>query len=403
MPLYEYDAKSTSGSILRGKMESSDELIVVDTLRKMGYFPVRIKVYKPGMNVDLSQLTRVTIKDISIFCRQFSVIITSGISILRGLEIARQQTENSKLKKGLDNVFDDVQRGNSLSAAMGKHKIFPSMLVNMVEIGETSGTIDSIMERMAVYFEKEYKLNQKIKQAMTYPIVIAFVAVGVVTFLVTNVIPAFVSMLASSGVTTLPLPTRIIIGLSDFIKYKWYVIITLIIILYILLYIYRKSDSGRLALDKFKLGVPIFGKLYKKILTSRFARTFGILMGSGVPLMQSLVICSNIAGNVVIKNVLNYTAEQVKKGAGIGGTLESKGVFPIMLTQMIKIGEESGTLDDVLTKTSDFYDNEVDTATAQLTSMIEPVIIVVLGVVVGFIILSIILPMFEMYNSMGME
>jgi type IV pilus assembly protein PilC len=237
---------------------------------------------------------------------------------------------------------------------------------------------------------------------MTYPIVIAIVAIGVVTFLVTNVIPTFVGMLTSSGVTTLPLPTRIVIGLSDFIKFKWYLIIIFIIFFSVLFYLYRKSTSGRLALDKFKLKAPIFGKIYKKILTSRFARTFGILMGSGVPLMQSLGICSNIAGNAVIKNVLDYTSEHVKKGAGIGDTLESKGVFPIMLTQMIKIGEESGALDDVLTKTSDFFDNEVDTATAQLTTMIEPVIIVVLGGVVGFIILSIILPMFEMYNSVAM-
>lgn len=401
MPLYEYEAKSTTGDVIKGKMESADELVVVDAVRKMGYFPMKVKVYKPGLNIDLSEFKRVTIKDISIFCRQFSVIITAGISILRGLEIVRQQTENPKLKKDLGSVLDDVQRGNSLSIAMSKHKGFPSILINMIEIGETSGTLDKIMDRMASYFEKEYKLKQKIKQAMTYPIVIAIVAVVVVTFLVTNVIPTFVGMLTSSGVTTLPLPTRIVIGLSDFIIFKWYIIIFLIILFGVLFYIFRKSPEGRLALDKFKLSAPILGKINKKILTSRFARTFGILMGSGVPLMQSLVICSNIAGNIVIKNLLDYTSEQVKKGAGIGDTLESKGVFPLMLTQMIKIGEESGTIDEVLTKTSDFYDNEVDTATAQLTTLIEPVIIVVLGIVVSFIILSIIMPMFEMYNSVA--
>lgn len=399
MPVYEYEAKSTAGTIIRGKMESADELVVVDSLRKMGYFPMKVKEYKPSLNLDLSEFKKVTIKDISIFCRQFSVIITSGISILRGMEIVRQQTENSKLKKELGIVLDDVQRGNSLSSSMAKHRIFPSMLVNMIEIGETSGTLDRIMERMAAYFEKEYKLNQKIKQALTYPTLIAIVAIGVVTFLVANVIPTFVGMLRSSGVTTLPLPTRIIIGISDFIRFRWYVIILFIITFCVLFYIYRKSTSGRLALDTFKLKAPIFGRIYKKIITSRFARTFGILMGSGVPLIQSLGICSNIAGNMIIKNTLDYTSEQVKKGAGIGDTLEAKGIFPLMLTQMIKIGEESGTIDDVLSQTSDFYDNEVDTATAQLTSMIEPVIIVVLGVVVGFIILSIIMPMFEMYNS----
>lgn len=402
MPVYEYKAKSISGDILKGKMESSDELVLVDTLRKMGYYPIAIKLYNPVNNIDLKQFKRVTIKDISIFCRQFSVIVNSGISILRGLEIVRQQTENSKLKRELGIVLDDVQRGKSLSNAMAKHSIFPPMLISMIEVGETSGTLDKIMERMASYFEKEYKLNQKIKQAMTYPIVIAIVAVAVVIFLVTNIIPTFVGMLSSSGVTTLPLPTRILIRVSDFIKYKWYLILLFTITFFTLFHFYRKSPSGRLKIDKLKLYAPIVGKVYRKVLTSKFARTLGILMGSGIPLMQSIEICASTSGNQVIKNMLDYTTEHIKKGESIGDTLESQGVFPLMLTQMIKIGEESGTIDDVLNKTSDFYDNEVDNVTAQLTSMIEPVIIIFLGVVVGFIILSVLMPMLEMYNTVQM-
>lgn len=401
MPIYEYEAKSIAGAILKGRMESVDRLAVIDSLRKMSYFPVEVKEYKPGYNIDISGFIKVTIRDISIFCRQLSVIISSGIGIIKGLEIVRQQTENQKLRKELGNIIEDVQRGNSISTAMAKHKLFPSMLVSMIEIGETSGTLDEIMDRMSIYYEKEYKLSQRIKQAMTYPIVIAIVAVVVVTFLISNVIPTFVDMLTSSGITKLPLPTRVIIGLSDFIKYKWYLMIISIIIFSILFLVYRKSSSGRSALDRLKLKAPVFGNIYKKMVTSRFARTFGILMGSGVPLIQSLGICSNIAGNVVIKNILDFTSDQVKKGSGIGETLESKGVFPPMLTQMIIIGEESGTLEDILSRTSDFYDNEVDSATAQLTSMIEPIIIVVLGLVVGLIILSIVLPMFEMYNSVA--
>lgn len=401
MPVYEYEAKSISGSTVNGKIESVDETAVVDSLRKMGYYPMKIKMYRQGIDLSLEDFSRVKLKDISIFCRQFSVIITSGISIIRGLEIVKQQSENSKLRKILTKVLDDVQRGNSLSSAMMKHKSFPTMLINMIEIGEASGTLDRILERMATYYDKEYKLNQKVKQAMTYPIIVCIVAIGVVVFLMTSVIPTFVGMLTSSGVTTLPLPTRIVMGVSNFIRFKWYLIILFIAIISFLFYIYKNSDSGRLRIDKLKLGMPVFGKILKKIITSKFARSFGILMGSGVPLIQNLSICSNIVGNAVIKEVLAFTSEQVKKGESIGDSLETKKIFPVMLTQMIKIGEESGTLDDVLAKTSDFYDNEVDTATAQLTTMIEPIIIVVLGAVVGFIILSVMLPMFEMYNAVG--
>lgn len=402
MPVFEYEAKSTTGSIIKGKMESADKLAVVDSLRKIGYFPMKIIEYNKRHNIVLNKFIRVSIKDISIFCRQFSVMINSGLSILKCLEIVKQQTENSRLKMELGIVLDDVQKGNSLSGSMTKGGGFPSMLVNMIEVGEVSGALDEIMDRMATYFEKEYKLSQKIKQAMIYPFVIVVVAALVVIFLMTEVIPIFVGMLSSSGAANLPLPTRVIISLSNYIRFRWYIIVIIFLFSSILFYVCVKSSFGRLVLDSLKLNAPIYGRLYKKIVTSRFARTFGILMGSGIPLIQSLGICSNMAGNLIVKNTLEYTAEQVKKGAGIGETLESKGIFPPMLTQMIKIGEESGTLDGLLAQTSDFYDNELDVATASLTTMIEPVIVVVLGIVVGFIILSIILPMFEMYNSVAM-
>lgn len=401
MPLYQYEAKAYDGNTIKGKMEAADENAVRDALRKQQYFPIRVKPFKQGVNVDLSDIKKVSIKDISIFCRQFSVVITSGISILRGLEIVKQQTENKKLYNILNDVFEDVQKGKSLSAAMGKHPDFPDMLVSMIEVGEASGTIDKILERMALYYDKEYRLQQKIRQALAYPIVVCIVAILVVTFLVTAVIPTFIGLLTSSGQTTLPLPTRIVMGFSSFMRYSWYILVVLIIALIFAIKYIGKTPDGRRTFDNMKLNAPIFGKVYKKIITSRFARTFGILMASGVPLIQSMTICSNVVGNAVMKDVLENSREDLKRGVSIADTLTKSGMFPPMLTQMIKIGEESGSLDEVLTRTSDFYDGEVDTATAQLTTMIEPIIIIVLGAVVAFIILSVIMPMFEMYNAIG--
>lgn len=396
IPVFNYEAKTYEGKIVKGKMEAESEGGVMTSLRNQNYFPVKISRHNAlNTSVDFS---RVSIKDISIFCRQFSVVITAGISILRALEIVKQQTDNKKLSRILGEVFEDVQKGKTLSAAMGIHKEFPDMLINMIEVGEAGGTLDRIMERMAIYYDKEYKLQQKIRQALTYPAVISVVAVGVVTFLVAKVVPTFTSMLTSAG-GKLPLPTRILLGISDFVRFKWYILVVIIAALIVVIRSILKTDDGKLKFDSYKLKMPIFGKIYKKIVTSRFARTFGILLGSGVPLLQSISICSSVVGNEVVKRSLEDSREDIKKGISIGDTLTKSSLFPIMLTHMIKIGEESGSLDDVLTKTSDFYDNEVDTATAQLTTMIEPIIIVVLGGVVAFIIISILLPMFEMYNS----
>lgn len=401
MAVYQYEARSYDGRAMKGKMEANDEATVMNNLRQQNFYPVRIYEAKGGLNTDIGDIKKVSIKDISIFCRQFSTVITSGISILKGIEIVKEQTENKKLVAVLNDVFEDVQKGKSLSAAMKRHDSFPPMLINMIEVGEASGSLDTIMNRMAAYYDKEYKLNMKIKQALTYPIVVCIVAVVVVAFLVTKVIPTFAKMLTSSGSMTLPLPTRMVLGVSWFVRNRWYILVLIIAGIVGGIKYIGTTEDGRKKLDNFKLNMVVFGKINRKIVTSKFARTFGILMSSGVPLLQSITICSNVVGNVIMKDVLEKASEDIKKGSSIGDTLEKSQQFPPMLTQMIKIGEETGTLDEVLTKTSDFYDNEVETATSQLTSMIEPIIIIVLGAIVAFIILSIILPMFDMYDAMG--
>ncbi|QOX63041.1 type II secretion system F family protein [Anoxybacterium hadale] len=401
MPIYEYEAKTLKGMSLKGKLEAVSEAAAADALREKGYYPIRLRPFKASSNIELSKLQRVTLKDIAIFCRQFSVVINAGISVLRSLEIVKEQTENKRLKDVLDEVFSDVQKGRSLSDSMKRHSVFPDMLADMITVGESSGTLDIIFERMAVYYDKENSLNQKIKGAMTYPAAISIFAISVVILLVTKVLPTFVTMLSQSG-TMLPLPTRILLGLSSFLTNQWYIVILIIIAVFFAYRTYSSSSQGRKTLDLFKMKAPIFGKLYSKILTARFARTFGTLMGSGVPLLNSIQICADVVGNAVIREALDSTTDELKKGLSVGETLTARGIFPVMLTQMIKIGEEAGTLDAILEKTASFYDGEVDTATSQLTALIEPVIIVILAVVVGFIIMSIILPMFSMYDVVNM-
>lgn len=398
MPIFSYEAKSLDGQTIKGQLDAVDETAVIAHIRSRDFYPINIK--RQGINTDISaaNFKKIKIKDISLFARQFAALITSGITIMRGLEIVAKQTDNPKLKAILEDISQDVQKGKSLSSSMGKHDEFPDMFVSMVEVGEASGTLDTIMERTAVYYEKQYKLQQKIKQATTYPKLLVIVAIFAVSFLVAKVVPTFAGLINGAG-GTMPLPTRILMGISSFISNFWYILIGIVIVCIFLYRSYYKSPDGRKSIDRIKLTIPLFGKINKKILTSNFASTFGILLSSGVQLMESLTICSQVVNNVIVKEALEDTMEQIKKGYSLGDTLESMAIFPPMLTQMVKIGEESGTLDQVLARTSDFYDNEVDSATAQLTSLIEPLIIVVLGGVIAFIILSILLPMFEVYST----
>lgn len=400
MPLFEYEAKTMQGTPIKGKMDAINEAAVSAALREKGYFPTNIRQKSGILNMDIEMLQKVHIKDIAIFCRQFSVIINAGIPVMRGLEIVKEQTESKKLKMILTEVFDEVQKGRTLSAAMKQHKEFPDMLSNMITVGETSGTLDIILDRMSIFYEKESVLNQKIRGAMTYPIAVCVVAIGVVILLLTKVLPIFSDMLLSSG-GKLPLPTKILMGVSEFINTKWYIVIAVLVILIVSIKFYLNTPEGRRAIDKTKLNIPLFGKLYRKIMTARFARTFGTLMGSGIPLLSSMEICSSVLGNTIIRETLDSTSEEIQKGLGVGETLETRGLFPPMLTQMIKVGEEAGTLDSILQSTAGFYDNEVDTVTEQMTNLIQPIIIVILAVIVGFIIISIMLPMVEMYQTIS--
>jgi type IV pilus assembly protein PilC len=399
MPTYEYRASAVDGRIIKGKMEAEDVNAVKASLREKNYYPLNIKQYKDYMEVDLSKYTKVPLKSISVFCRQFSFTISSGMNLLKAMEIVLDQTENKKLKNILKVVKADVEKGSSLSGALRKHKDMPDILVNMIDVGETSGNLDTVLLRMADYYDKSYRLQKKIQGALTYPMMIGVTAVIVVTLLLIFVLPTFVGMIQSSG-GALPLPTRIVMGMSEFMKknFIWLISVVLLLIILSRMLIKNNAEAAE-AVDRFKLRMPIFGKIITKIITARFARTFSTLMSSGVPILTSLNICARIVGNSLMDKVLQGTSEDVRKGQSIGMSLEAQGVFPTMLTQMMRIGEETGTLDSIMEKTAEYYDNEVETATQQLSTLIEPLIIVFLAVVVGFIVIAMLLPMFEMYSA----
>ncbi|HHW03490.1 MAG TPA: type II secretion system F family protein [Thermoanaerobacterales bacterium] len=401
MPTYQYIARSCSGEEIKGLYEAPDRVAVIYMLREKNCFPVDIKENKKvSDSVSLKRLfCRVTSKDLSVFCRQFSTLVNAGVPILASLDILRKQTENTRLRETLDILFEEVQKGKNLSQVMGLYKgIFPELLVNMVEAGEISGTLDKVMERMAIHYEKEYKLSQKVKNALVYPAIVAVVAVAVVIFLVTVVLPTFASMFQQMG-AVLPLSTRILMAASSIIKHNWVLLLVLSAFSVLLVRIYASTERGNHFFDDMKLKLPVIGIVNKKVITARFARTLGALLASGIPVLQGIEITKKVVGNAVIQKNLSGVEEGIKKGKGLSEPLKTIDAFPPMLIHMAKIGEDTGTLDYMLTKTADFYDDEVESAVTRMTTLLEPAIIICMAVVVGLIVVSIVLPMFQLMTN----
>ncbi len=402
MSIFEYEGKTKQGALRKGKMDATDETAVITALRSVGVYPISINNEKKSFfNMDLSQFQKVSLKDLYVFCREFSYIISSGMGIVKALDILKDETDNQRFKTVISNVSDSVQKGQELSKSFGDYKEFPEMFVNMVAVGESSGNLDEIMKKLADYYEKEYKQQQKVKQALTYPAIISIFAFIVVNVLVIKVVPTFTNMILQNGGTAknIPLPTKIVTGISSsLVNFWWIYIIGIIALMASFRYI---TKLKRFEYDKLKVDIVLIGKINRKLISARFARTFGILINSGVSILTAIEISANVVENEYVKNLILGTMEELQKGAALAETLSSLGIFPSMLTQMIKVGEESGTLDSVLTKTAEFYDGEIEVATAQLTTLIEPAIIIILGVVVGFVIVSILLPIFQTYSLAG--
>jgi type IV pilus assembly protein PilC len=396
---FAYKVKDKSGKLVEGSLEAENSQLVVTKLRSMGFTPIEI-TQQGGVNVHkelkLPGLSdRVKLKDVSVFSRQFATMINSGLSLLRSLYILAEQTESKPLAAIVNQVRIDVETGSSLSQALAKHpKAFNRLYVSMVKAGEIGGALDSTLMRLAETIEKQVELRRKVKSAMTYPTVVAALVLIIVSAMLLFVIPMFEDIYKQLG-GTLPAPTQFLIKISNFMRTFWWLIFGAEIGFAIWFRRWINSEEGRKKWDAIKLKVPIFGKLVRKTALARFSRTLSALVRSGVPILESLDIVAETAGNWVVASAVRDTQAAVKRGEPLSKRLEEHDVFPAMVVQMMAVGEETGALDEMLDKIADFYDQEVEATVDALTSLIEPLLIVVMGVCVGGMIISLYLPMFN--------
>ena len=398
MPKFVYSARpAAGGDIQSGEMQVNTKDEVLSYLHRQKLIPVSVRQKDAGINITFG--TGVSTRDIVIFARQFATMINSGLPLVQSLDILAEQTENQSLRKVIQEVLYDVESGNTLADSLRKHpKIFSELFVNMVAAGEAGGILDTILLRLATFLEKNDALARKIKGAMIYPGVIVTVAVLAVVVLLIFVIPTFQGMFESAGIP-LPLPTRMVIDLSAFFQaYWWAVGLGIMAAAFLLRQVYATSD-GRLFFDRILLNLPILGDLQRKAAVARFTRTLGTLVSSGVSILEGLEITAKTAGNRVIHDAVMGSRASIAGGETIAGPLKESGVFPPMVVQMINVGEQTGGLDEMLSKIADFYDEEVDAAVEALLSAMEPIMIVFLGVVVGGMIVAMYLPIFDMISA----
>lgn len=396
---YAYKVKDHSGRMIEGSLEAESTALVANKLRQMGYVPIAIdkkvtsgvqrEIHIPGMG------NRIKLQDVAIFSRQFATMIDAGLTMLRSLQILEMQTESKALAAVIGQVRQDVENGSSLSQAFAHHpKVFNKLYVAMVRSGESGGVLDEVLLQTASTIEKQVELRRKIRSAMTYPIVVLAIVVLILTAMLVFIVPLFKGFYKSLN-GTLPLITRLLISMSDWFVKLFPLIIVAVVVGAILFRRWIATDKGRSHWDVFKLKVPVFGKLVHKSALARFARTFGVLLRSGVPILEALEITKDTAGNTVVSRGLDDVQAGVKIGEPISRPLEAHSVFPPMVVQMIAVGEESGALDTLLEKIALFYDAEVEATVNALTSLLEPLMILVLGASVGLMVIALYMPMFN--------
>jgi type IV pilus assembly protein PilC len=400
MPVFAYAGRGLGGQTARGEVNAADRDAAIGQLRSQGITVATIEERKKAKAFG-EKKQKITDKDLVVFTRQFATMIDAGLPLVQCLEILSSQTDNKTLGKLLNEVKLDVEAGATYADALKKHpKVFDSLYCNMVRAGEAGGMLDTILQRLAKQMEKAAKLKAQIKSAMVYPAAIVAVAIIVVSVLLVWVIPIFAKMFADFG-GSLPALTQFVIDISNFMqKYIIFMAIAVGIGLW-LLKRYYDTPVGRLKIDGLSLKMPVLGDLIRKIAVARFTRTFGTLIQSGVPIMDSLEIVARTAGNVVVENAIMAARTSVGEGKTLAEPIGKTGVFPPMVVQMISVGEATGALDAMLSKIADFYDEEVDTAVAMLTSLLEPALMVFLGTVIGFIVIAMYLPIFKMASAIG--
>jgi type IV pilus assembly protein PilC len=397
MPTFTYSARSPAGELQAGEIDLPTKDEVVTYLRRQRLIPVSVKAKPKDISFNFG--SGVKTREIVVFTRQFATMINAGLPLVQSLTILSEQSENPRFQKVITAVLNDIQAGQTLADAMRRHpKVFTDLYVNMVAAGETGGILDTILNRLATFLEKNDALTRKIKGAMTYPAVVLTVVLGATTILLWKVVPVFAQIFEGAGMS-LPTPTLIVLAISNFLQsYIHFMVLALIAAMFAVRQ-YYKTDGGRLAIDKLLLKMPVLGLLIRKAAVSRFTRTLGTLVASGVSILEGLEITARTAGNRVVHDAVMKSRKSIAGGATISEPLKTSGVFPPMVVQMINVGEQTGGLDEMLSKIADFYDDEVDAAVSALTSILEPIMIVVMGVVIGGMVVAMYLPMFDLIQT----
>ena len=417
MSVFTYKAMDKMGKEVNGSLEAETVALAVAQVRGLGYFPTRV-VESKGHAASVPQARakrgvgqqqirvpflsgRVSHKQLTLFTRQLATLIDAGLPLVKSLTVLQNQQKPGPLQDTIASATADVEGGASFSEALAKFpKIFSKLYVSMVKAGEAGGVMETVLNRLAEFAEKEQSLRSKMKSAMIYPIFVIVAATAIITFLVTFIIPTFADMFADLG-ANLPKLTLFLIALSDVMKHQWYLIIGGLIFIVVLFKVLRKNPKSRYVLDKGKIRVPIFGSLVLKVIIARFTRTLGTLISSGVPILQALAITRDTLGNDVVAKVIRNVHDSIREGENIAPSLEASRIFPLMVTSMIDVGEETGSLDSMLNKIADTYDEEVDTAVAGMVSIMEPVLIIFMGGAVAVIVIALFLPLIQLGFLIG--
>ncbi len=403
METFSYKAVNPAGKDVKGSVEAESKEEATRKIKEQGLVPVSIGkqgALDKDVNIPMFKGKKIPARDMSVFCRQFASILKAGVSVINALEMLAEQTENKKLKEAIVQTQSNVEKGESLSDSMKLNDAFPSILIDMVRAGEASGSLENSLTRMAIQFEKDAKLKGIVKKAMMYPIVLLCVMIGVIIVMLTFVIPSFMTMFEDLD-SELPVTTRAILAMSDSLKNYWYIYILVIVGIVVGIQMYKHTDDGRHNLDKLKLKIPVFGLLQTKTACASFARTMSTLLQAGMPMIDALEISASTMKNVLFYDGLQKVKNGVSLGLPLSNQLKATGLFPPMVVHMVGIGEETGNVEEMLTNSATYYEEEVGVQTQTLTSLMEPIIIVLMALVVVMLIMAIYQPMIQLYNTLG--
>jgi len=402
MPYFNYTIRDANGQTRSGKVEAPNAEELKKRLQSEGLQVLEVTEDRKAPRVPAGGYGRVKLSDLAIFARQFSTMLDAGVSLIRCLDVLQAQTNNARLRKILMDLSARVESGESLSRSMARHpKAFSQLIIGLIRAGEVGGVLEESLQRIAGFLEKDVELRRKIRSALTYPVIVLLAAVGIVIFLVSWLVPQFASLFKELGIKEMPAPTQFLIDLSALFTQRWYVVIIAVVAILIAYKLFVSTRVGRRVADRVKLRVPVFGPLHHKIVMARFSRTMGTLLASGVPILQAMETVAGVVGNSVVSDAVIESRARIREGEKIADPLQRSKMFPPMVVHMVSVGEESGSLDHMLNKIADFYENEVEMTIASLTAAIEPVMIVLLGFIVGFIVISMFLPMIEVISNLS--